>query len=179
MLGEHARSWKPSYCDGMGSRWLCHGLRVATLSAPLLLAGCAPAPEPEEPDTIVNVTFLATPALNPDLDGRPSPAVIRVFALANEDAFRTASYFELRDSAEDVLGDALLGERDLLINPGASIDRRITFPNEARALGVVVDFQNIETAVWRSYVNIRAGEVTSLRATLTGDHVRLTLVTEN
>ena len=152
---------------------------LAALCLPVAVAGCAPPPEPEEPDTIVNITFSAMPDLNPDVDGRPSPAVIGVFALTDQDAFRTASYFELRDETEEVLGDSLLAERDLLINPGASIERRITFPNEARVLGVAVDFQNIEAAVWRSFISIRQGEETNLRATLTGDQVRLTLLRDN
>jgi type VI secretion system protein VasD len=137
------------------------------------LAGCAPAPEPEEPDTIVTVVFAAAPDLNPDVDGRPSPAVVRVFALTGEDAFRTASYFELRDDAEVALGDTFVSERDLLINPGVSVERRIVFPNEARVLGVMVDYQNIETAVWRAFISIRSGEETNLRAMIGGDEVRL------
>ena len=137
------------------------------------LTACAPAPEPEEPETIVNVVFAATPDLNPDVDGRPSPAVVRVFALNSEDAFRTASYFELRDDAEAALGDTFVNERDLLINPGVSLERRIVFPNEARVLGVMVDYQNIETAVWRAFISIRSGEETNLRASVGGEEVRL------
>lgn len=146
---------------------------VAFLAVALSVAGCAPAPEPEEPDTVVTVVFSATPDLNPDVDGRPSPAVVRVFALISEDAFRTASYFELRDDAEAALGETFVSERDLLINPGVSLERRIVFPNEARVLGVMVDYQNIETAVWRAFISIRSGEETNLRAIIGGDEVRL------
>ena len=146
---------------------------VAFVLFSAVLGGCAPAPEPEEPDTIVTVVFAATPDLNPDVDGRPSPAVVRVFALKSEDAFRTASYFELRDDAEAALGETFVNARDLLINPGVSLERRIVFPNEARVLGVMVDYQNIETAVWRAFISIRSGEENTLRASVGADEVRL------
>lgn len=155
---------------------LCR-LRLAALAlfAIAVLAACGAPEEPEEPETVVNLRVTAGTNINPDVDGRPSPAVMRLFVLSTEDAFRTATYFELRDEAEDILGDTLLAEADMLLNPGSSREQRIIVPNDARTMAVVVDYQDIENAVWRGHISIRTGEENNLRATLRGTEVVLGL----
>lgn len=150
------------------------GLRLVALAlfASVLLAACG---APEEPETVVNLRVTAGTSINPDVDGRPSPAVMRIFVLTTEDAFRTATYFELRDESEEILGDTLLAEADMLLNPGTSREQRIIVPNDARTMAVVVDYQDIENAVWRGHISIRTGEENNLRATLRGMEVVLGL----
>jgi len=165
------RLWNSSGARG----WNC--LRVALAGTLVFALTACGAPEPpEEPDTLVTLRFAASSDLNPDIEGRPSPAVTRVYVLSNEDVFRSASYFDLRDAAEDTLGDTLLAERDVLLNPGVSLERRMAIPGEARAVGVVVDYQDIENAVWRAYISVRTGEENALRVNLRRSEVTLGLV---
>lgn len=152
-------------------------LRLAALVpfAIYALVACGAPADPEEPQTVINLRVTASADINPDVDGRASPAMIRIFSLTTEDAFRTATYFELRDEAEETLGDTLLAEDDLLLNPGSSREKRIIVPNDARTMAVVVDYQDIENAVWRGHISIRTGEENNLRATLRGTEVVLGL----
>jgi len=147
---------------------------VAAVCLMSVLAACGAEPE-AEPDTFVSIAFFAASDLNPDIDSRPSPAVVRVFELTSADAFRTVTYFDLRDDAEESLGATFLSEQELILNPGLSQERRFGVSNDARAIGVAVDYQDIENAVWRGYISIRTGEENQLRATLTADEVILTL----
>lgn len=152
-------------------------LRVALAGVVVFALVACSAPEPpEEPDTLVTLRFAASSDLNPDVEERPSPAVARIYVLSNEDVFRSASYFDLRDDAEETLGDTLLAERDVLLNPGVSLEQRMAIPGEARAVGVVVDYQDIENAIWRAYISVRTGEENVLRVNLRRSEVTLGLL---
>lgn len=173
MKGQFA---KPAGPQSEVSAILCR-LRLAAVAllAVSVLAACGPPDDPEEPETLVNLRVTAGTGINPDVDGRPSPVVLRIFVLSTEDVFRTAGYFDLRDEAEDTLGDTLLAEADMLLNPGSSREKHIIVPNEARTMAVVADYQDIENAVWRGHISIRTGEENDLRATLRGTEVVLGL----
>lgn len=151
--------------------------RVRAALAGLALAGLAacapPPPEPEAP-TLLSVTFAASGDLNPDETGRPSPAVVRVLELTSEDVFRAASIFDLLDDLEGTLGDTLLAQHEVILNPGVALERGYGLSDEARVVGVMVEYQAIETAVWRAFLDITPNELNQLRAGLRADEVVLT-----
>lgn len=149
-------------------------LKLAWLSAALLfLLSCAPPPaEPDEP-TLLSLTLAASGDLNPDESGRPSPAVVQVLELTSADVFRAASYFDLLGDLEGTLGDTLLAQHEVIVNPGVALQRTYGLSDDARSIGVMVGFQAIETAAWRAFLEVTPNQLNVLRAGLRADEVTL------
>lgn len=136
------------------------------------LPGCGSTPPPE---TLVDLSLVATADLNPDANGRPSPALVRIYELTSEDPFRTATYYDLRDEPDDTLGPTVLSRREITVNPGTALQRTLEVEDNARVMGLVVDYQDIENAIWRSYISVRTGEENRLQASLRSDEVVMVL----
>jgi type VI secretion system protein VasD len=98
---------------------------------------------------------LATAAdLNPDYRGRPSPIVLIVFQLTAADAFQNADFFSLYDPDAAVLGGDLLDRSQMMLQPGDARPFEAEFDEEARYIGVVAAFRDIENAQWRGLVEL-------------------------
>jgi type VI secretion system protein VasD len=152
------------------------GKTVALPALLMLLAvgpGCSGTPPP--PDTVVDLSLVATSDLNPDAQGRPSPALVRIYELTSEDPFRTATYYDLRDAPEDTLGPTVVSRREIVVNPGTATQRTFEVEDNARIIGLVVDYQDLENAIWRSYISVRTGEENRLHTSLRADEVTLIL----
>lgn len=146
---------------------------AALLLVPALVSACSGTPPP--PETVVDLTLIATPDLNPDAQGRPSPVHVRIFELTSEDPFRVTTYYDLRDEAEDTLGPTAISMRETVVNPGTSVQRTFEVEDTARVIALAADYQDIETAIWRAYIPIRTGETNRLHGDLRADEVTLIL----
>ncbi len=94
--------------------------------------------------------------VNPDFTGRPSPVVVKVYELRRGVAFKQADFQALFDNPMQVLGADVLAADELVFVPGEA--RTITYlPNpEARFLGIVAGFRQMDRARWRSLRPINA-----------------------
>jgi len=90
---------------------ICILVSLATLSA------CGTAKPP-----LLKITVSADEASNPDLKGRASPVVVRVFELKSLAGFNSADYFSLYDKESEILGADLIGKEELHLKPGESIN---------------------------------------------------------
>ena len=92
--------------------------------------------------------------VNPDMNGRPSPVVIRIYQLKSDGAFAQAEFFALFDDDRKVLGAELLGREEYELAPGEQRTLELTGPPEAHFMGTVAAFQGIRSATWRALVPI-------------------------
>lgn len=117
-------------------------------------AGCGvfgkPKPEPPPPPpTRYSANISASPDMNLDLDGRPSPVVVKVFELKKATAFQSADFVPLFEKPQDALGGDLVESDELLLAPGET--RMLEKAAEANVafVGLVAAFQHIDGAEWR------------------------------
>jgi type VI secretion system protein VasD len=75
---------------------------LALLAALLSLTGCA-ALSPYSDMTKLDLTLNGSEQLNPDLNGRPSPIVLRLIELKHPVAFETADFFSLYQRPKEAL----------------------------------------------------------------------------
>lgn len=124
---------------------------AAALVVLLALAACGSDPEPP-PKTRAEVNVVAAPTLNPDLNGRPSPVVVRFYQLATTDLFNNVDFFQVFEQDQAALGPTFVARQDAVFQPGQI--ERVTIPiqDKVTALGVVVGFRNYERATWRAVV---------------------------
>lgn len=103
-----------------------------------------------------SVTLRATmdvqPAVNPDSRGRPSPVVVRVYALKSLAAFSSASFFSLYGKDKETLGAELIDSEELQLLPGDKRDFRREYSPETRYLAVFAAFRDVEHAHWRDSI---------------------------
>jgi type VI secretion system protein VasD len=141
-------------------RTLLQGIAAVMVGA-ALVAGCADAPEPPPP-TIAAVTIAADPGLNPSPDGRPSPAVVRLFHLTGSAQFELADFFQLMDDPQGTLKADLVSVQEVVMTPGATQSLQIELEPTARFLGAIVAYRALDQANWRAVVEVPPNQTTPI-----------------
>jgi type VI secretion system protein VasD len=141
------------------SGWVSKKLDPAPPPPPPPAAKLEPPPPPPKPVLIVpprelQLTIKGGSQLNPDYLSRPSPVVVRVYLLKAEIAFGAADFFSLFERDGATLGADLLAREEVQLRPGRAVTISRGFPPEARYLGVVVAFRNVEKSTWRALSNL-------------------------
>ncbi len=130
---------------------------VAAAVAFGLVVGCASTEPPPPPQVTGRV--VAAAGINPDVNGRPSPARVRVYQLRARGAFASADFVSLYQRPEQALGADLVSSEDFLMQPGQSRDYSAEIDPTARYLGVIVAFRDLGNAQWRSGVALPEEEL--------------------
>lgn len=115
------------------------------------LGGCAAGPRTVEPVPFYMV-LSADSDINPDVRGRPSPVVVRVYELRNGSSFESADFFSLFDKEQAVLGADLIQRDEVILRPTDTrhISRR-AHP-DTRVIGIAAAYRNLERGTWRTIV---------------------------
>ncbi len=108
-------------------------------------------------DTKIDAQILASADTNPDENGRPSPIVIRVYALRSNAAFESVDFFTLYDDEATALGTELIvASEEIELAPGEQRAYQRKPGDEARYLGMVAAYRNFEQAIWRAVMPIES-----------------------
>lgn len=147
----------------------------AYLVLSLLLLGCASkggdsssssgglfSPSPTRLAGTLNVATK----INPDLRGRPSPVVLRLYELSAAQRFKEADFFALYDQEATTLGNELIAREEMEVKPGDQRPLSKTLSPQTRFVGVLAAFRNIEKAQWRAIVAVPTGKKTSVNMAL-------------
>lgn len=112
-----------------------------------LLAGCSGVPS-------VQATFEADRELNPDINGRPSPLVVRFYELKSLSVFNNADFFNLFEQDVALLGDELEMRDELAFQPGERKRLERELRPDTRYLGIIGAYRDIENARWRNSIAV-------------------------
>ncbi len=115
------------------------------------LAGCAASP-PKPTRTLA--TLVASPSINPDALGQPSPVVVRLYQLRGKSRFMNAGFFALYDHQRRTLGSSLITRDERTVFPGQDLPLHIDLSAGARYLGVLAAYRNVRTTRWRAVVGV-------------------------
>ena len=129
---------------------------LAGLCIAAALAGCASAPKPTQ---VTGGSIEGTAQLNPSVNKRPSPLVLRVYELKNATAFNSADFVALyeRDKAE--LAADIVSREEIILQPGET--RPIaakTLAPEVKFIAVMGAFRDLERSQWRSVAAVLPGQ---------------------
>lgn len=127
-----------------------------TLLAALSLAGCGGAPvvEPPPPPLTVEVAVTASADINPDVNQRASPLVLRVYELTDAEAFAAADFFAVWNQDATVLAAALVKRHEFVVAPDGKAGKPLTLDPRVQAIGVAAAFRDIRNANWRVVVPV-------------------------
>jgi type VI secretion system protein VasD len=126
---------------------------LACLLLLALLGACSSAPKKRNPVT-VEVVVTASSKLNPDMNQRPSPAVVTVLKLKRAAPFLDADYFTLADETKGSLDGVVVLRDPFPIQPGATVKKSYTFDADEDAIGVMVGYRDMENSVWRAALDL-------------------------
>jgi len=119
---------------------------AAFVAACLVFTACGSSPP--KPDK-ARMTFLAQPIVNPDVKGRPSPIVVRVYQLKTSDKYTGADFFALFDDDQKILGADMVGREEVELNPGETREVLFAVSPDTKFVGVLAAFRDIRNSRWR------------------------------
>jgi type VI secretion system protein VasD len=128
-------------------------LFLALCAALLTLAGCA-ALSPYSTMTKLDLSLAGSDQLNPDLNGRPSPIVIRLMELKHPVAFENADFFSLYQRPKEALAPDLVTQEELELRPGETRELKVSVQEGSRYVGVLAAYRDLPEASWRYVIAI-------------------------
>lgn len=131
-----------------------------------LLAACSlfkkekpPPPPPPEPTRVV-LEFEAAGNINPNIEGRTSPLVLRIYQLKSYPVFMRADFFSLYDKEEQVLAGQLTGREEITLKPNEKRTVYFETAPDTRAIGVMGLFINSGGIRWKTVSGIQPNKTT-------------------
>ena len=100
----------------------------------------------------VFIRIKAAADTNPDISGRPSPIVVRIYALKSDGIFNNADFFAIYEEESTILGNTLRTREELELSPGDSIELEKEFDLETTHVGVLAAYRDLDNAVWRGSI---------------------------
>ncbi|WP_085726876.1 type VI secretion system lipoprotein TssJ [Pseudomonas sp. R37(2017)] len=130
-----------------------------------LLVGCSSL-SPYSKVTKLNLKLTTSDQLNPDLNGRPSPIVVRLFELKHPVTFENADFFSLYERARETLAPDLIAGEELELRPGETVELKLSVKAGSRYVGVLAAYRDLPETRWRYTVQVTPMEVTAANLTL-------------
>ena len=138
-------------------------LKPAIIALTLLLSGCgSDAEKPELPPTIIEAKIVVTGQVNPDISGRPSPVVVRIYELKSTGNFEEADFYKLSEDFEGTLGSDLVVSEKFHLQPGESKTYTNPISEETKFIAVSAAYRNLNQAIWKDSIPIPAHETTKV-----------------
>lgn len=130
-------------------------LSLAFTAALLTLAGCS-ALSPYSHMTKLDLSLAGSDQLNPDLNGRPSPIVLRLMELKHPVAFENADFFSLYQRPKEALAPDLVAFEELELRPGETRELKLSVQEGSRYVGVLAAYRDLPEANWRYVIPVTA-----------------------
>ncbi|KOF52626.1 MULTISPECIES: type VI secretion system lipoprotein TssJ [unclassified Achromobacter] len=135
--------------------------RAALAAASVLaVAGCASTARQVAVPYAVELT--ASKDVNPDSNGRASPIQVTIFELRSSSQFESKDFFTLLGNPQAALGAELLDTEQVILKPGETRVVRRPGNVQARVIGVVAGYRDLEQSAWRRTVNLPEPQNTNI-----------------
>jgi type VI secretion system protein VasD len=119
-------------------KWL--KLLVSSVSL-VLLSACS--------STDVRLNLSASADLNANNYNEPLPVLVRVYQLSDVKTFRHATFDQLWETDELLLGSDLVDKHEFTVKPNAKLDHEFVQVDGAEYIAMFVMFRNAEQDSWR------------------------------
>jgi len=108
------------------------------------------------------IELSADPQVNPDAQGRASPIQVTLYELRSPAEFEARDFFALQGDAQAALGKTLLDTDQIILQPGET--RTVSHPGstEARVVGIVAAYRDLENSRWRLTVPLPEPQNTNI-----------------
>lgn len=146
-------------------------LGIALVGSLLMSAnGCSSAPKKPKP---MAISFDVQENVNPDIHGRPSPVVMRMFELKSNAAFDGIDFFSLYERDKESLGAEMLAREEYPLRPGDKLKFDRLLQPDTRFIAVMAAFRDLEHAQWRAVVPVQPGKTATISGVIDGLKITL------
>lgn len=128
--------------------------------------------------TRMEVSIEASPNLNPNANGRPSPIVLRFYELSSADVFENSDFFTLYDTEMATLGKFIVFRDEMNINPGQLKKLKREAKPETRYVGVIAAYRDLDNARWRGVLELKPHKKNKIMIHLGSLSVSITNLTD-
>ncbi|OZI17247.1 MULTISPECIES: type VI secretion system lipoprotein TssJ [Bordetella] len=132
----------------------------ASVVAILMLAGCSSTARRVPVPYAIELT--ADAQVNPDANGRPSPIQITVYELSSSSGFESRDFFSLQTDPQAALGKELLNTDQAILRPGETKILQYAGSADARMVGIVAAYRDLEKSHWRLVVPLPEAQNTNI-----------------
>jgi type VI secretion system protein VasD len=115
---------------------------------------------------VIKGSLEASPTVNPDLRGRASPIVVKLFELKTVGIFDSADFFALFERERETLGPELVGREEFQLRPGERQVLQRQLQPETRYLGVVAAYRELEQTRWRTSMLVPLNQTSAITVQL-------------
>lgn len=124
----------------------CSLMAVACLN----LVGCSnQVPDEVKVPQRLEIQITTDSKVNTDDKNRPSPVLVRVYALSSDAAFSSADFFSLQNNDTATLGNDLITRDEFILRPGDVQNIRRKMDPKTRNIGILVGFRDLAKSKWR------------------------------
>lgn len=102
------------------------------------------------PPTMIQLDIDSQPVINPDVSGKASPVLLRIYELRESNNFMGADFFALFDKEQATLAADLVRKQELWLKPGEHKTLQLQPANDTRQLGFFAAFRKLDDAQWRA-----------------------------
>ncbi|MEL6997503.1 MAG: type VI secretion system lipoprotein TssJ [Pseudomonadota bacterium] len=149
-------------------------LIAGAMATVFFLTACAPPPPPpKDESTIAQVNVTGTQNQNPDKNGRPSPAIVHIYALKPGAPFDIGDPEALTGGPLGDLAESMTRIAKMVIMPGRTVKKVFELPAGTSDIGITVAYRDFATAGWRASKPVKPKDVTLLKATIGTDAVSI------
>ncbi len=145
---------------------------LSIFSLVILLLGCGKDVKPPPPPPKINMEIKAAAELNPDESGRPSPIVLRIYALRSLGKFNSADFYSLYSDDQQLGGD-LISMEEFHLTPGGQKRYARDVSRDTLYLGVVAAYRGLDDAVWRDSIPVPGGRSSNFSVQLDANIVSI------
>lgn len=125
---------------------------IITFILVVLSSGCSMQQGESNVDFKYQIT--ASEDINPNINGEPSPVLVRVYQLSNKVNFQNAPYEALFDNVHTALGAEFISINEYLVHPGTNNPVELEISENVKYLGVAVGYRSIDMVNWRAVIAV-------------------------
>ncbi|UZE97334.1 type VI secretion system lipoprotein TssJ [Alkalimarinus alittae] len=102
--------------------------------------------------TKLDIRLTASGDLNPDISGRPSPLVVRLYELKAPSIFENADFYSLYDYGKETLGPDFVEMEELTLKPGEQLKMKLALQNDTNYIAILGAYRDMNGANWRRII---------------------------
>ena len=123
--------------------------------------------------THMKLSITSTQNANLDSEGISSPVMLKFYELKSAEKFTKLDFWALTDNADEKLGDNLISQTKHIIVPNSEQVYKIIFDDEAKFLGIIASFQDIDNkATWRFINKLAISDYESIDLIIDENHLK-------
>ena len=147
-----------------GSRLTRRRATLLLAASTMALRGCGSddPPPPPPPPTVASLTLRAAADVNQSAESGARPIFVRVFGLSSVTDFLESDFFTLDGDPGAALDDALVTEDSFTLSPGGTEVYQRELEEEARFVGVMASYRDLDATNWRAFHEIPRNQTTLL-----------------